>query len=100
MLAGGVEGALEDMGAIFTASFAKIRALSTKYNKTPAKASRPFDADRDGFVMGEGCGLMVVEELEHAKRRGASIFGEVLGYGTSGTWSIQVLVQGLRTSYR
>lgn len=84
MVAGGTDGALEELGAIITASFAKIRALSTKYNKNPSKASRPFDADRDGFVMGEGCGLMIVEELAHARSRGAPIFGEILGYGTSG----------------
>jgi 3-oxoacyl-[acyl-carrier-protein] synthase II len=79
MLTGGTEAALTPMGI---SGFASMRALSER-NDDPAKASRPFDAGRDGFVLSEGAGLLVFEELEHAKRRGARIYGEVLGYGVS-----------------
>jgi 3-oxoacyl-[acyl-carrier-protein] synthase II len=81
MLAGGAEAAVCRLGV---AGFAAARALSTGYNDTPARASRPWDKDRDGFVMGEGSGIVVLEELEHAKKRGAKIYAEVIGYGLSG----------------
>lgn len=81
MVAGGAECALCRIGL---AGFAAARALSTAFNETPEKASRPWDKDRDGFVMGEGAGIVVVEEYEHAKKRGAKIYGEIVGYGLSG----------------
>jgi 3-oxoacyl-[acyl-carrier-protein] synthase II len=81
MVAGGAESAVCRIGI---AGFNACRALSTGFNDTPAKASRPYDKDRDGFVMGEGAGVVILEELEHAKARGARIYGEVTGYGLSG----------------
>ena len=81
MVAGGAEAAICRMGV---AGFAAARALSTSYNDTPEKASRPWDKGRDGFVMGEGAGIVVLEELEHAKARGAKIYAELVGYGMSG----------------
>ena len=81
MVAGGAEAAVCRIGM---AGFAAARALSTSFNDTPTRASRPWDKDRDGFVMGEGAGIVVVEEYEHAKRRGAKIYAEVIGYGLSG----------------
>jgi len=81
MVAGGAEGAVNELGM---AGFCASRALSTNFNDRPTAASRPWDRDRDGFVMGEGAGIVVLEELEHAKARGAKIYGEVGGYGMSG----------------
>jgi len=81
MVAGGAEAAICEIGI---AGFNACKALSTKRADEPDKASRPYDADRDGFVMGEGAGIVVLEEYEHAKARGAKIYAEVLGYGLSG----------------
>lgn len=81
MVAGGAEAAVNRLGM---ASFAAVRALSTDYNDRPTEASRPFDEGRDGFVIAEGAGVVILEEYEHAKARGAKIYGEIVGYGLSG----------------
>ncbi len=81
MIAGGSEAAICEIGI---AGFNACKALSTNFNDEPERASRPYDRDRDGFVMGEGAGIVVLEELEHARARGAKIYAEVVGYGLSG----------------
>jgi 3-oxoacyl-[acyl-carrier-protein] synthase II len=81
MIAGGAEAAVCRLGM---AGFCAARALSTNFNNSPGEASRPWDRDRDGFVMGDGSGVVVLEELEHAKARGANILAEIVGYGMSG----------------
>ncbi|MBK8544224.1 MAG: beta-ketoacyl-ACP synthase II [Caulobacteraceae bacterium] len=81
MVAGGAEATV---GRLAMAGFCALRAMSSGYNETPEKASRPYDKDRDGFVMGEGAGCVILEEYEHAKARGAKVYAEVKGYGLSG----------------
>ncbi len=86
MLAGGAEGAICPLGI---AGFSQAKALSTHFNDDPTRGSRPYDKDRDGFVMGEGAGVVCLEEYEHAKARGAKIYGEVIGYGLTGdAWHV------------
>src|SRR5690606_17431804 len=80
MICGGAESTISPTGM---AGFCALRAMSTR-NDEPTKASRPFDQERDGFVMGEGSGILILESLEHAQKRGAHIYAEVIGYGMSG----------------
>jgi 3-oxoacyl-[acyl-carrier-protein] synthase II len=81
MVCGGTEACV---GPVAVAGFARMRALSTDFNDRPTESSQPFDRDRNGFVISEGAGILVLEELEHARRRNAKVFGEILGYGLSG----------------
>ena len=98
MVAGGAEASVCELGI---GGFCASRALSTAFNDTPAKASRPWDRDRDGFVMGEGAGVVVLEELSHARARGAKIYGEVVGYGMSGdAYHITAPAEGHDGAYR
>jgi 3-oxoacyl-[acyl-carrier-protein] synthase II len=98
MVAGGSEASVCELGV---AGFCASRALSTGFNDRPPEASRPWDKDRDGFVMGEGSGVVVLEELEHAKRRGAKIYVEVVGYGMSGdAYHITAPAEGHEGAYR
>ncbi len=98
MVAGGAEGAVNELGM---AGFCASRALSTNFNDNPTAGSRPWDRDRDGFVMGEGAGVVVLEELEHAQKRGAKIYGEVCGYGMSGdAHHITAPAEGHEGAYR
>lgn len=98
MVAGGAEAAVNRLGL---ACFAAARALSTGYNENPQAASRPFDEARDGFVIAEGAGIVVLEEYEHAKARGAKIYGEVIGYGLSGdAYHITAPAEGGDGGYR
>lgn len=98
MVAGGTEAALCPLGMV---GFTAMRALSTKFNDRPTEASRPWDEERDGFVMGEGSGVLILEELEHAKKRGAHIYAELVGYGLSGdAYHITSTIEDGRGGYR
>ena len=98
MLAGGAEAVICELGI---AGFCAAKAMSTNFNDTPEKASRPYDRDRDGFVMGEGAGVLVLEEYEHARARGATIYCEVIGYGLTGdAYHITAPAEGSEGGYR
>ncbi|MEM1104899.1 MAG: beta-ketoacyl-ACP synthase II [Pseudomonadota bacterium] len=98
MLAGGAEAVVCELGI---AGFCAAKAMSTHFNDTPEKASRPYDRDRDGFVMGEGAGVLVLEEYEHARARGAKIYCEVVGYGLTGdAYHITAPAEGSEGGYR
>ncbi|MEM8635842.1 MAG: beta-ketoacyl-ACP synthase II [Pseudomonadota bacterium] len=98
MLAGGAEASICRLGI---AGFCSLKAMSTKYNDEPTKASRPYDEGRDGFVMGDGAGILILEEYEHAKARGAKIYAEVVGYGLSGdAFHITAPAEGAEGGYR
>lgn len=98
MLAGGAEASICELGV---AGFCALKAMSTKYNDQPTKASRPYDEGRDGFVMGDGAGVLVLEEYEHARARGAKIYAEVAGYGLSGdAYHITAPAEGAEGGYR
>ncbi len=98
MLAGGSEAVICHLGI---AGFCSAKAMSTSFNDTPEKASRPYDRDRDGFVMGEGAGILVLEEYEHARARGAQVYAEVAGYGLTGdAYHITAPAEGAEGGYR
>ena len=98
MVAGGAEAVICE---IAIAGFCSAKAMSTHFNDTPEKASRPYDKDRDGFVMGDGAGILILEEYEHARSRGAKIYAEIAGYGLTGdAYHITAPAEGSEGGYR